>query len=251
MRGARRKRGQDPFACRPGGCFAQKGPVPFSVTIVSCLALLAASVLVCGRADAAAADNGATNPYIGKTAGQVQNDELLKPGPDPGTSPFVPGAGAVVQMALWLAVIVVFIYGMVWLIRKCMPSARNMFAGSVMKVVARTYLSPKQYILLVKVGSKLVLVGVTNGSMTPLGEITDPEDVKRITEEIAGHGGTGGGIGASFRKMLGQARSDYPKDEPYSDRMMAESDVPEVGEVRHELDAIVKKMNWWRKTVTG
>ncbi|KPJ55459.1 MAG: hypothetical protein AMS16_04300 [Planctomycetes bacterium DG_58] len=24
-----RKRGQDPFACRPGGCFAQKGPDPF------------------------------------------------------------------------------------------------------------------------------------------------------------------------------------------------------------------------------
>ena len=188
----------------------------------------------------------AENPYAGMNAGQVRldedGDETGKKEPE---SPFAPGAGAMVQMLLWLGLIVVLIYGGVYLFRRYVPSARNMFGGGALKVIGRTYLGPKCYILLVKVGSRLVMVGVTGSQMSPLTEITDAGEITAITNEMAASAGPFGG---SFGKSLRRRRDEIAANE--FDRPV---EMPDAGDVelrgmRDQLEDITQKMNWWRKT---
>jgi len=153
----------------------------------------------------------------------------------------LPGVGAVVKMLLWLGVVVVLIYGGVLVIRRYVPSARNMFGGGTLKVVARTYISSKQSILLVRVGSKFVMVGVTGGSMSPLAEISDPAEAEKLAEELAAQDKHA--RQRPFRKAMDHAAADY-RGEGAASGTGGDSDVDGV---RAELDAVKEKMNWWRR----
>lgn len=48
--------------------------------------------------------------------------------------------------------------------------------GETMRTLARTHLSPKQSVVLMQLGRKLVFVGVTPEGMTPLRTVDDPEE---------------------------------------------------------------------------
>ena len=193
------------------------------------------------------------NPYAGMSAGDVQDAEEgdEDEGEKKPESPFVPGAGAMVSMLLWLGLIVVMIYGGVYVFRRYVPSARNMFGGGAMKIIGRTYLGPKTYILLVKVGSRLVMVGVTGNGMSPLAEITDRGEITEITNEMAA---TSGPLSGAFGKVLNRRRDEideYEVEETDDDRVGAgisgeEDRDADVRDMRRELDTITQKMNWWR-----
>jgi len=178
-------------------------------------------------------------PYDGKTADDVWNEARTasQPGRD-GTPVGLPGAEAVVKMLIWVGVVIVFIYTVVYVIRRYVPSARNMFGSGVVKVVGRTYISSKQHLLLVKVGSKFVMVGVTGTSMSPLAEISDPAEAKRLTEELAAQRGPG--IASSFKTSLDDADGSYADDDVHGAREA------ELSGIRQELDAVAQKMTWWR-----
>jgi len=161
-------------------------------------------------------------------------------------------AGAVVQMLVWVGVVVVFIYAAVYLIRRYVPSARNMFGSGVLKVVGRTYVSSKQCILLVKVGPKYVMVGVTGTSMTPLAEVAEPADAAKISEELIEK--SGGSIAGSFRQELRRADDDYAPSVPVpavaadpSTSLGAGGTDAGIQDIRSELEAVTKKMKWWRR----
>ncbi len=170
--------------------------------------------------------------YAGKTAGDLLKDsgDSEKTAP-----PTLPGLETLLRMVLWLGVIIVFIYVSVWLIRKYVPSARGVFGGGPLKIVTKMHVSAKQSIVLVKMGRRFVLVGVTPNSMTPLSEITDPEEAKRLTEDLAA--GQDGHGSKSFRAALGEAQAEQAK---------ASSGDAQVGEVKKELDDVRRKVSWWR-----
>ena len=96
------------------------------------------------------------------------------------------GAMSVVKMLFWVVVLIVAIYGVAKLLKRYVPSARNMFGSGTVKVVGRTFLSPKQSILLVRVGRRMVVVGVTPTGMSALAEIRDADELEEINREIAG-----------------------------------------------------------------
>jgi len=185
-----------------------------------------------------------THAYAGKTAGDVQNpnQDLGSDDADDRKTPKVPGAETVIRMLIWVGVVVVFIYAAVYLIRRYVPSARNMFGGGILKVVGRTYISSKQCILLVKVASKYVMVGVTGTSMTPLAEVADPEDARKISEELIEK--SGASITGSFRQALERADGDYTESQPAA---ATAADNSEISEIRSELEEVTQKMNWWRR----
>ncbi len=175
-------------------------------------------------------------PYSGETVRDVTD----KPGKDKTDAPNgLPGLADFLRMILWLAVLIVFIYVAVWLIRKYVPSARGSFAPGALKVVSRAHVSARQSILLVKAGERFVVVGVTPGSMTRLTEITDPEEARRLTEDLASQHGAAG----SFRKALSKAGDVMSADDAAPADAKGEGDVREV---RQELDAVRRKVNWWR-----
>lgn len=162
------------------------------------------------------------------------------------------GPMAVVKMLFWVVVITVAIYGGARLLKRYVPAARNMFGTGTLKVVGRTFLSPKQSILLVKVGGRMVVVGVTPTGMTALAEIRDSEELEYISREIDGSGKDGGS--KEFQEDLKEASKEFESGQellestsPSAQFARGEAKQVElVDGIRSELDSISRKINLWR-----
>jgi flagellar biosynthetic protein FliO len=74
-----------------------------------------------------------------------------------------------------LSVVLGVIFGLLWLLRRYVPSVRKTPSGPL-RVVARTAISPKQSVALLEVGRRYVLVGITADHLTNLGHIQDPDE---------------------------------------------------------------------------
>ena len=209
--------------------------MPTSRTI---LVLSMAAVLAMAASGALAQEAPAkkdATAFEGENAGDVVN----RPAPSGKTAPpTLPGIETLLQMVLWLAVIIVFIYVSVWLIRKYVPSARGVLGGGPLMIVKKMHVSAKQSIVLVKLGGRFVLVGVTANSMTPLSEITDAEEAKKLTEDFAAQ--QHGDSSMSFRSVFSRARGEQ------SDAAKP-ADGTDVREVSRELDEVRQKVSWWRR----
>lgn len=79
-----------------------------------------------------------------------------------------------------LALIVVM--GLV--VKRFLPSRRLLAGSGVLEIVARTPLSSRQSLVLVKMGRRLVLLGVTAGQISTLCQVDDPEQVALLVGEI-------------------------------------------------------------------
>lgn len=73
---------------------------------------------------------------------------------------------------------------------------------NVVQVLGKTTIAPRQQLLLVRFGSKLVLVSMLQGEARTLSEITDPLEV----DQLAGfcESGQSGSMASSFREILVQ-----------------------------------------------
>ena len=103
------------------------------------------------------------------------------------------------------------VLGLIFLLRWVMKS---FFAGGVagaaagsraMQVLSRSPLSPRQQLLLVRVGRRLIVVGDSAGQMTALSEITDPDEVAALVgqvrdEKLSAASRTFGGLFTRVRK---------------------------------------------------
>ena len=90
-------------------------------------------------------------------------------------------------MDLWpLLVVLVVIGGAAMFVKKYMPKNRSIFGGSdVLRIVARTPIGTKQQLVLVKLGRRLVLLGVTPERINALNTVDDPNQVAMLMGEAA------------------------------------------------------------------
>ncbi|MGB0716463.1 MAG: flagellar biosynthetic protein FliO [Phycisphaerae bacterium] len=109
-----------------------------------------------------------------------------------------------------LALVLGLIFLCYWLVRRFVPGGVAQEQAG-MKVIARAAVSPKQSLALVRLGQRLVMVGVSPDSMTALAEITDPDEVSAIALGLQGPADaraadvrTGG-----FRGLLKTASDSY------------------------------------------
>jgi flagellar biogenesis protein FliO len=96
-----------------------------------------------------------------------------------------PAAGQAVKTGtlelLWpLLLVLGAIGGATFVIRKVAPRSNRLGGGGVIDVLASHYLSSKQSLCLVRLGRRAVLIGVTPERITPVAEITQPEELAEI-----------------------------------------------------------------------
>jgi flagellar biogenesis protein FliO len=86
------------------------------------------------------------------------------------------GSADLTRMLSALMIVVAVIFVLRWAARRMalVPGAAN--SGAV-KVISRSTVSPRQQVLVLQVGRRLVVVGDSGGRMNPLCEITDPDEV--------------------------------------------------------------------------
>lgn len=109
---------------------------------------------------------------------------------------------------LWpLLAVLVLIAGLAVILKKFLPG-RQLFAGTnVLRIVARTSVSSKQQIMLVKLGRKLVLVGVSPDRMSALCTVDDPDQVALLLGEAAS--GRTGSMAGAFEASMREEAEDY------------------------------------------
>lgn len=85
---------------------------------------------------------------------------------------------ALFSVALVCAVFCTILY----LVKKYLPGHRQMFSHPAMEVLGRAHIDQRRYVSLLRVGKRIVVVGVSPDEMRALSEITDEEEITGIME---------------------------------------------------------------------
>jgi len=122
-----------------------------------------------------------------------------------------------------------------WALRKYLPGMRRLTGSRVVEILARTYLSPRQSIAVVKVGRRILIVGQSADALSPLASVSDPEEVSELVglcASTAPHSAS-----TSFRKIFQRMDSEF---DPAEDEGGADGD--ELNRVQSELDDLTEKV---------
>lgn len=84
-------------------------------------------------------------------------------------------------MAGALAVVLTLFFLFVWFARKTQPQSTARLPREVIESLGQMPMPGRQQLHLVRLGDKLVLLSVTAASTTAVAEITEPEEVERLT----------------------------------------------------------------------
>jgi flagellar protein FliO/FliZ len=104
-----------------------------------------------------------------------------------------PGLGGVWEVALGLALVVAVILAAAWAMRRMVPGATG--AGAALRVVGALPLGPRERLLLVEVGGRQLLLGVTAQQISTLHSFDEPV-------VPPGGGPVGSEFAARLREML-------------------------------------------------
>jgi flagellar protein FliO/FliZ len=102
--------------------------------------------------------------------------------PEVADSPPVGGATGLGQVTLSLAIVLGAIFAVAWLAKRMRTLGRG--PGAVMDVIAEIQLGPKERAVLLRVGTKQILVGVATGGVTPLHVLDTPIEIPAPTAAL-------------------------------------------------------------------
>jgi flagellar biosynthetic protein FliO len=123
-----------------------------------------------------------------------------------------------------LVIVLAAIAGVTLLVRRLLPSMRNV-SGGVVEILGRNHLSPKQSLALVRIGRRLLLVGITPERLSTLCEIDEPQEVA----DLLGRAPRRANEGENFDELLSGAARVFEEAEAASPRSRAhDSTMPEL-----------------------
>ncbi|HTF56278.1 MAG TPA: flagellar biosynthetic protein FliO [Planctomycetota bacterium] len=88
-----------------------------------------------------------------------------------------PGLGGVFGATV---LVLAILAGAFLLLRRFLGKTRLFAGGAAVRILARRPLAPRQEVVLVEIGSRVIIVGATRESLTRLGEITAAEELARL-----------------------------------------------------------------------
>lgn len=110
---------------------------------------------------------------------------------------------AILKIFLLLIVVILLIFGAVWLLKRVSPQIPGSASAGLIKILATSYLGPKRSFILVEVLDRIMLVGLTEGDIRLIAEFTDPEEVAQIRSKTGKKtldGGFAGTLASFIRK---------------------------------------------------
>jgi flagellar biogenesis protein FliO len=135
---------------------------------------------------------------IGKTATPLQPKSTAA---QPSQSPRRSALQIMVSLGSSLAVVLSLFLGLAWAYRKSIVKTGGTgLPKTVVQVLGKTTLAPRQQLVLLRFGSKLVLVSNIQGETRTVSEIVDPLEVDQLTGLCESN--RPGSISHSFREIL-------------------------------------------------
>ncbi|MBD15494.1 MAG: hypothetical protein CMJ72_10055 [Planctomycetaceae bacterium] len=114
------------------------------------------------------------------SASRSSHPQGLNLSPRKSSSLSLPQIDSLATAGTGLAIVIGLMLICMWLLRKGGPKPTSPLPGEAVSVLGRVSLTNQNIAQLLQIGNKLVLVGVNNEVMTPLTEITEPQEVERL-----------------------------------------------------------------------
>ena len=137
------------------------------------------------------------------------------------------------RTALSLAAVLALIVILFMAGRKFLP--RRMFTqqagGGAIQVLARTAISPKQRIILLQVGRRILVVADGGQSLTTLAEITDADEAAALIGQLQSEK-SGGSFTSALNGAMDRFRAAQERPEPQ----------PDLSSMREEIEGLAKRV---------
>jgi len=114
------------------------------------------------------------------------------------------------KMLIGLLMLGGILWGGLYLMKKLMPGGRQLFTTPAMEVLGRSHLDPQRYLALVRVGERVVVVGVSPDGIRPVTEFASPEEVAQILEIARPKSENGGNV---FARLFQDSIRGVKKEE--------------------------------------
>lgn len=145
-----------------------------------------------------------------------------------------------------LGIVIGLIFAVRWAGRLFFPSSAGRGGGRAVEVLSRSPLSPKQQVMLLRVGRRLLVVGDNGSQMNALCEISDPDEIAALVGQLqeqktaTGH--------TAFGAMFGRFSRRFDRPEPEPERVDsplvddAPDDEAPVASAREELNGLRERV---------
>ena len=172
--------------------------------------------------------------------GQFDSVELrrIANGSGTGSAPTAPPGKTIefVQVAAALCIVIGLILVLRWGARRWLnlPVATQTANRSV-KVIGRTIIAPRQHVLLLQVGRRVIVASDSNGSIHALAQITDAEEVAELVGQA-----TFPPAVTKFGSLFGREQSNF--DETASAQEMNSAAETSMSATKMELGGLMEKV---------
>jgi flagellar biosynthetic protein FliO len=153
-------------------------------------------------------------------------------------------SSSVTRVSLSLAAVLALIVVLYWVGRKMLPRGGFGPASRAIEVLARTPISPKQKIVVVRVGRRILVVGEGGQTLTTLCEIADPDEVAVLLGQLQDGGLAGSG---SFASMLSSAAERFRSADRAAE--VAEEQNAELAQTHEELNGLAERVRVMAKQI--
>jgi flagellar biogenesis protein FliO len=142
-----------------------------------------------------------------------------------------------------LTLVLVLIFGLRWVVKRYFPNVAGASNG-IVRVLSRSPLTPKQHVLLVQVGKRVLVVADNGTQMNSLSEITDADEVAMLVGQTTARASTSVRE-TSFDAKFDKAAENY-EEKPQAD--VSEVAVEEMHDERAlglksgEIDGLMDKV---------
>lgn len=206
-----------------------------------------------GAADVQAADvnsAGASRAAVGDVPLRTFAERDARPAGDP------PGAASPTMDYSRVLGALALVLGLIFLMRWCsrffFPSVAKRSTSRAIEVIARAALSPRQQVMLIRVGRRLIVVGDSGSQMNALCELSDSDEVAALVGQLQDQKPAPGA--RAFGMMFGRSRRtfDPADDSPAAESLVEEPDETQtVASAREEINGLRDRVRLLAQQFTG
>jgi flagellar biogenesis protein FliO len=144
------------------------------------------------------------------------------------------------KIPIALGGVILLIFGMRALGKKMVPGAGAARTSRAVQVLVRSTVSPRQQLMLIQVGRRLVLVGNSGAEMNALCQIDDPDEVAEVLGHIREDKGSS--VAKNFRTLFSKAGKAYEPPEDDVNEPVAGRELSTTAGTRAELTGLTEQV---------
>ena len=143
------------------------------------------------------------------------------------------------RVAVSLGAVIGLIFALRWVMKRFFPAAAGSRSAGVIRVLSRAPLTPRQHVLLIQVGRRVLVVADNGTQMSPLSEIRDPDEVAHLISELSAPTRR-----EDFNAAIGAAEREYaPQPDADRDGALPMSSIePSLASTQGELQGLLTKV---------